>query len=101
MGGVILMSTEVTKFGSSRSKGLNSHPSFNRLQIAVNYILLPFFFICNHYFANGILLCTFLQPTVCERELCVFAFQTLGVMNEAADEIATGAQVCIHTYRFL
>lgn len=34
-----------------------------------------------------------LQPTVCERELCVFAFQTLGVMNEAADEIATGAQV--------
>ncbi|KAF2976818.1 hypothetical protein EK904_014977, partial [Melospiza melodia maxima] len=32
-------------------------------------------------------------PTVCERELCVFAFQTLGVMNEAADEIATGAQV--------
>lgn len=35
----------------------------------------------------------FLQPTVCERELCVFAFQTLGVMNEAADEIATGAQV--------
>eukprot|EP00063_Salmo_salar_P070203 XP_014045038.1 PREDICTED: poly [ADP-ribose] polymerase 8-like [Salmo salar] len=33
------------------------------------------------------------QPTVCERELCVFAFQTLGVMNEAADEIATGAQV--------
>ncbi|TRY90023.1 hypothetical protein DNTS_018251, partial [Danionella cerebrum] len=33
------------------------------------------------------------QPTVCERELCVFAFQTLGVMNDAADEIATGAQV--------
>ncbi|GAB1292162.1 Protein mono-ADP-ribosyltransferase PARP8 [Apodemus speciosus] len=32
------------------------------------------------------------KPTVCERELCVFAFQTLGVMNEAADEIATGAQ---------
>ena len=30
---------------------------------------------------------------MCERELCVFAFQTLGVMNEAADEIATGAQV--------
>ena len=33
---------------------------------------------------------------MCERELCVFAFQTLGVMNEAADEIATGAQVLIH-----
>lgn len=43
----------------------------------------------------------FLQPTVCERELCVFAFQTLGVMNEAADEIATGAQVRIHVYRFI
>lgn len=41
----------------------------------------------------------FLQPTVCERELCVFAFQTLGVMNEAADEIATGAQVL--TSRFI
>jgi len=34
---------------------------------------------------------------VCERELCVFAFQTLGVMNEAADEIATGAQVGAHS----
>lgn len=38
------------------------------------------------------------QPTVCERELCVFAFQTLGVMNEAADEIATGAQVNCNMY---
>lgn len=44
---------------------------------------------------HHVLLCMFLQPTVCERELCVFAFQTLGVMNEAADEIATGAQVRI------
>lgn len=43
----------------------------------------------------------FLQPTVCERELCVFAFQTLGVMNEAADEIATGAQVRVHSYCFI
>lgn len=42
-----------------------------------------------HVFQNG----PMLRPTVCERELCVFAFQTLGVMNEAADEIATGAQV--------
>ncbi|XP_036164581.1 protein mono-ADP-ribosyltransferase PARP8 isoform X4 [Myotis myotis] len=42
-----------------------------------------------HVFLNG----PMLRPTVCERELCVFAFQTLGVMNEAADEIATGAQV--------
>lgn len=40
------------------------------------------------------------QPTVCERELCVFAFQTLGVMNEAADEIATGAQVQHHCKYF-
>lgn len=40
-----------------------------------------------------------LQPTVCERELCVFAFQTLGVMNEAADEIATGAQVNNHKHK--
>ena len=36
-----------------------------------------------------------LQPVVCSRDLCVFAFQTLGVMADAADEVATGAEVCI------
>ena len=34
-----------------------------------------------------------LQPVVCIRELCVFSFQTLGVMADAADEIATAAEV--------
>ncbi len=34
-----------------------------------------------------------LKPTVCARELCVFAFQTLGVMSDAADDIASGPQV--------
>ncbi len=58
--------------------GVNSLHSF---WITNNISLLMILFIC------------VLQPTVCERELCVFAFQTLGVMNEAADEIATGAQV--------
>ena len=35
-----------------------------------------------------------LQPCVCTRELCVFAFQTLGVMADAAEAIATDADVC-------
>uniref|UniRef100_A0A673W950 Poly [ADP-ribose] polymerase n=1 Tax=Salmo trutta TaxID=8032 RepID=A0A673W950_SALTR len=54
-------------------------------------VLNEFCVVCDepHVFQNG----PMLRPTVCERELCVFAFQTLGVMNEAADEIATGAQV--------
>ncbi|XP_041756306.2 protein mono-ADP-ribosyltransferase PARP8 isoform X1 [Coregonus clupeaformis] len=54
-------------------------------------VLNEFCVVCDepHVFLNG----PMLRPTVCERELCVFAFQTLGVMNEAADEIATGAQV--------
>ena len=33
------------------------------------------------------------QPAVCERELCVFSFQMLGVMQDAAENIATGAEV--------
>ncbi len=36
-----------------------------------------------------------LQPAVCARELCVFAFQTLGVMSDAADDIATGPEVIV------
>ncbi|KAM3849692.1 protein mono-ADP-ribosyltransferase PARP6-like, partial [Diretmus argenteus] len=34
-----------------------------------------------------------LKPTVCTRELCVFSFYTLGVMSEATEEVATGAEV--------
>jgi hypothetical protein len=34
-----------------------------------------------------------LQPAVCSRDLCLFAFQTLGVMSNAAADIATGAEV--------
>jgi len=30
---------------------------------------------------------------VCTRELCVFAFQTLGVMSDAAETIAADANV--------
>ncbi|XP_061071694.1 protein mono-ADP-ribosyltransferase PARP8-like isoform X2 [Conger conger] len=54
-------------------------------------VLSEYCVVCDeaHIFLNG----PMLRPTVCERELCVFAFQTLGVMNKAADEIATGAQV--------
>ncbi|KAL5005203.1 hypothetical protein ScPMuIL_018659 [Solemya velum] len=42
-----------------------------------------------HVFQNGAML----KPSVCSRELCVFAFQTLGVMSDAAEDIATGAEV--------
>jgi len=35
------------------------------------------------------------QPVVCSRDLCVFAFQTLGVMADAADEVATAAEVLL------
>lgn len=47
--------------------------------------------ICDqpHVFQNGAML----KPAVCARELCVFAFQTLGVMADAAEDIATGAEV--------
>lgn len=38
------------------------------------------------------------QPAVCTRELCVFSFYTLGVMSGAAEEVATGAEVCTHTH---
>ena len=42
-----------------------------------------------HVFQSGPLL----KPACCTRELCVFAFQTLGVMADAAEDIATGAEV--------
>ncbi|XP_077988704.1 protein mono-ADP-ribosyltransferase PARP6-like [Glandiceps talaboti] len=42
-----------------------------------------------HVFQNGAML----KPAVCARELCVFAFQNLGVMQDAAEDIATGAEV--------
>lgn len=47
--------------------------------------------ICDeqHVFQNGAML----KPAVCNRELCVFAFQTLGVMADAAEDIAMGAEV--------
>ncbi|KAG2466546.1 PARP8 polymerase, partial [Polypterus senegalus] len=72
-------------------------PSISYQPVTVQYaeqripILNEYCVVCDepHVFQNG----PMLRPTVCERELCVFAFQTLGVMNEAADEIATGAQV--------
>lgn len=47
--------------------------------------------ICDerHVFQNG----PMLKPAVCSRELCVYSFHTLGVMSEATDVIATGAEV--------
>ena len=33
------------------------------------------------------------QPCVCTRMLCVFSFQTLGVMADAAEAIATDSDV--------
>ncbi|XP_065910990.1 protein mono-ADP-ribosyltransferase PARP6-like [Dysidea avara] len=37
--------------------------------------------------------CALLKPCVCTRTLCVFSFQTLGVMADAAEAIATDADV--------
>lgn len=37
------------------------------------------------------------QPAVCGRELCLYSFHTLGVMSEATDMIATGAEVGLLT----
>uniref|UniRef100_A0AAV2L6B6 Poly [ADP-ribose] polymerase n=1 Tax=Knipowitschia caucasica TaxID=637954 RepID=A0AAV2L6B6_KNICA len=47
--------------------------------------------ICDekHVFQTGPLL----KPAVCTRELCAFSFYTLGVMSEATEEVATGAEV--------
>lgn len=42
-----------------------------------------------HVFTSG----SMLKPAVCSRELCVWAFQQLGVGSEAAGEIATEAEV--------
>lgn len=53
--------------------------------------LNEFCVVCDepHVFQNGAML----KPAVCSRELCIFAFQTLGVMSDAANDIATGAEV--------
>ncbi|XP_064607545.1 protein mono-ADP-ribosyltransferase PARP6-like [Liolophura sinensis] len=42
-----------------------------------------------HVFKNDAML----KPAVCSRELCVFAYQTLGVMADAAEDIAAGPEV--------
>jgi poly [ADP-ribose] polymerase 6/8 len=53
--------------------------------------LNEFCVICDkpHVFQNGAML----KPSVCSRELCVFGYQQLGVMADATEEIATGAEV--------
>lgn len=47
--------------------------------------------ICDqpHVFAHG----NMLKPAVCARDLCCFSFQQLGVGADAADDIATAAEV--------
>ena len=54
--------------------------------------LNEFCVVCDepHVFNNGP---TMLKPTVCGRDLCVFSFQTIGVMSDAAEDIATGPEV--------
>ena len=50
--------------------------------------------ICDepHVFQNAEWQCM-LKPSVCSRELCCFSFQQMGVMNDATDSLATGAEV--------
>ena len=52
--------------------------------------LNEFCVVCDepHLFQN-----TMLKPAVCSRKLCLFAFQTLGVMSEATEDILTGPEV--------
>ncbi|KAI0208171.1 Protein mono-ADP-ribosyltransferase PARP8 [Lamellibrachia satsuma] len=53
--------------------------------------LNEFCVVCDepHVFQNGAML----KPAVCARELCIFSFQTLGVMSDAAEDIATQPEV--------
>uniref|UniRef100_A0A8C8ADW6 Poly (ADP-ribose) polymerase family, member 6b n=1 Tax=Otus sunia TaxID=257818 RepID=A0A8C8ADW6_9STRI len=91
------LSTEVCQCGAHRSETYRCCFSHFHCSQTIEFaeqripVLNEYCVVCDepHVFQNG----PMLRPTVCERELCVFAFQTLGVMNEAADEIATGAQV--------
>ena len=52
--------------------------------------LNEFCVICDepHLYKN-----TMLKPAVCSRQLCLFAFQALGVMSEATEDISTGPEV--------
>ncbi|XP_071845856.1 protein mono-ADP-ribosyltransferase PARP6-like isoform X2 [Apostichopus japonicus] len=53
--------------------------------------LSEFCVVCDepHIFQNGAML----KPAVCQRELCVFSHQTLGVMQDPSVNIAAGAEV--------
>eukprot|EP01119_Soliformovum_irregulare_P015436 TRINITY_DN4344_c0_g1_i1.p1 TRINITY_DN4344_c0_g1~~TRINITY_DN4344_c0_g1_i1.p1 ORF type:complete len:706 (+),score=178.61 TRINITY_DN4344_c0_g1_i1:223-2118(+) len=72
---------------SSRDGLLRQVLEYARIRIPT---LPDFCVICDrlHLFSSGLL-----KPTVCSRELCCFAFQQLGVMADAAEDVATGAEV--------
>jgi hypothetical protein len=61
---------------------LNRIPSLNEFCV-----------ICDerHVLETGLI-----KPCVCTRELCVFAFQTLGVMADTAESVATDADVSLN-----
>ncbi|KAK6179519.1 hypothetical protein SNE40_011853 [Patella caerulea] len=92
---------DLTLLPSSTIKGLNSKnmPTLENgflvqiFQYARQRIptLNEYCVICDepHVFQNGAML----KPAVCSRELCVFSYQTLNVMSDAAADIATGAEV--------
>ncbi|ESO90051.1 hypothetical protein LOTGIDRAFT_123828, partial [Lottia gigantea] len=92
---------DLTLLPSSTIKGLNSKniPSLENgfLVQVFRYArqriptLNEYCIICDepHVFQNGAML----KPAVCSRELCVFSYQTLHVMGDAAADIATGAEV--------
>ena len=42
---------------------------------------------------TGIFDCALVKPCICAKSLCVFSFQTLGVMSDAAETIAADAEV--------
>jgi len=75
----------------------------------IAYLFADFFFLCinlsnycvicdrEHMFSSGLLL----KSAVCHRELCRWAYQTLGVMADVADEFGTQVEVLVVCYIFV
>jgi len=96
----------LTSLIPSADKPLKSIPESQKMEMVTKYGFLvmvmaylrrritsvnDFCVICDqgHVFASG----NMLKPAVCSRELCVWSFQQLGVGSEAAQDIATEAEV--------
>ena len=77
---------------------LNRIPSLSEFCVICDerHVLKTGLLRVRQYCKFTILLFSLSQPCVCTRELCVFAFQTLGVMGDAAESVAADANVRCH-----